>query len=202
MLLYLWSKLLKKLPGATIRNSHFEKPCKVEARTSFVNSSMGRYSYCGYGCEINNCEIGKFCSIGNNVSIGLSNHPLTWVSSSSAFFFGSDSIPKNIASLNYDFESKRVIIKNDVWVGKNVTILGGVTIGNGAVIGSGAIVTKDVAPYTIVAGNPAKIIRARFSNDLIDRLEKSEWWDFDTKKLKELSIYFDNPEKFLEVIEK
>lgn len=98
---YIWSKMIKRLPGAAVKNSIFEFPSKAEPRSNIVNSSFGRYSYCGYNCTIVNTTIGRFCSIADNVSIGLANHPLWWVSTSPAFYTGKDSIPKDLATLKW-----------------------------------------------------------------------------------------------------
>ena len=98
---YIWSKFIKRLPGASIKNSTFEVPSKAEPRSSIINSSFGRYSYCGYNCTIINAKIGRYCSIADHVSIGLEKHPIEWVSTSPAFYKGKDSIPKDLASLSW-----------------------------------------------------------------------------------------------------
>lgn len=85
-------------------------------------------------------------------------------------------------------KTKKIRIGNDVWLGNGVKILAGVTVGNGAVVGAGAVVTKDVAPYTIVAGVPAKKIGQRFDDDIIERLEKIKWWDYGPDILKGIDI--------------
>lgn len=122
---YLWSKFCKKLPLSAIKNSRFEKPSKAEARSTVINSKMGRYSYCGYNCTIINAEIGRFTSIGDNVVIGAANHPLEWISTSPAFYYGKDSIPKNLAKLSYDASPAKTRIGNDVWIGRDVLVRGG-----------------------------------------------------------------------------
>lgn len=195
---YYWFKFIKKLPLSAIKNSSFEKPSRAEARSTIVNTSFGRYSYCGYNCTLINCDIGRFCSISDNVVVGMGNHPLDWTSTSPAFYHGKESIPKNLANLNYNFAAKRTVIGNDVWIGTHVLIKGGIKIGTGAVIGMGSVVTKDVEPYTIVAGNPAKVIRKRFSDDEINKLLSSNWWEADVSVLKKVSQYADEPMLFLE----
>ena len=199
---YLWAKLWKKLPGKAVKDSSFEKPSRVEAQSTILYTTMGRYSYCGYGCTFINCKIGRFCSIADRVSAGLASHPMDWVSTSPAFYFGGGrSIPEDLAALHYHAEQPMTVIGNDVWIGQGVLIKPGVTIGNGAVIGMGSVVTHDVPPYAIVGGNPARVIRLRFPQNICDRLNASQWWERDMNFLKAHSALMNNPEKFLEVLE-
>lgn len=137
---------------------------------------MGRFSFCGRNCHINNTKIGSFCSIAGNVKIGLGSHPVSWVSTSCAFYKGRDSISKRLANLEYSSKPKQTIIEHDVWIGENAIIKDGVHIGVGAIIGSGAVVTKDIGPYEIYAGVPARFIRKRFSDQMINDLLNSKWW--------------------------
>ena len=198
---YLLSKVIKKSHLSSIKNSKIDKTAKIEAESLVVNSSFGRYSYCGYGCEIVNTLIGNFCSISNNVIIGPSQHPLRWVSSSSAFYKGRDSISKRLAILEKPLNAAVTILESDVWVGTNVLIKGGVHIGTGSVIGMGSVVTHDVPPYSIVCGNPAKLIRKRFDDKTIKELLESEWWLESDEIIKECSGLIDNPSAFLKKIQ-
>ena len=133
--------------------------------------------------------------------IGAANHPLEWISTSPAFYYGKDSIPKNLAKLSYDASPAKTRIGNDVWIGRDVLVRGGVVIGNGACVGMGAVVTKDVPPYAIVCGNPARVIRYRFSDDVIHRLEKICWWNYSLKKIDGLANFADNVEEFIKKAE-
>ena len=198
---YLWAKLWKKLPGSAIRDSEFEKPSKAEAQSTVIGTKMGRYSYCGYGCTLINCKIGRFCSIADHVTIGLASHPMEWVSTSPAFYRGKDSIPKDLAALDYIPDAPETVIGNDVWIGDSVLVKAGVTIGNGAVVGMGSVVTKDVPPYGVVAGNPARFIKSRYAPELAERLERSRWWELEPAVLKRYAHLMNNPEKFLEALE-
>lgn len=136
--------------------------------------------------------IGKYVSIAENVTLGLGVHLTDNVSTSPLFSDKNDERLKQ--------QSQPIVIKNDVWIGKNAMIKNGLTIGNGAVIGAGAIVTKDVPDYAIVAGVPAKIIRYRFSPEIREKLLQSQWWDYPYEKLKKLP--YKDPEKFLEELQK
>lgn len=186
---YIISKLLKKIRGKSILNSSIHPTSKIESGSLIVNSKMGRYSFCGYDCEIINCEIGNFCSIANNVIIGGAMHPLEWVSTSPVFYAGRDSVKKKFQNFKRP-DDKKTHIQNDVWIGSNVLIKQGVTISHGAVIGMGSVVTKDVSPYEIWAGNPAKLIRKRFDDDIIKKLLSFKWWNLNDAQLKKISTEF------------
>lgn len=197
---YLWSKFFKKLGGSSIINSTIHSTSKVEANSQVVNSKFDKHSFCGYNCDIINCDIGSFCSIANNVVIGGGMHPIEWVSTSPVFYFGRDSVKAKF-SIHQRNKPLKTIIGNDVWIGNNSLIKQGVKIGTGSVIGMGSIVTKDVEAYSIVGGSPARLIKKRFSDELIERLLQSKWWELDEKVLLELSVHIMNPEVFLEHLE-
>ncbi len=125
-------------------------------------------------------RIGKYCSIAQNVYIYTDNHPLDKFSTHPFLYCKSHGADEEISY------SHPLTIGNDVWIGQNVVILPSChTIGNGAVIGAGAIVTKDIEPYTINVGNPAKAIRRRFSENIIQKLEGSQWWNMELDELKQ-----------------
>lgn len=136
------------------------------------NSVIGDYSYVGRLGKITKATIGRYCSIGDSVIIGPGEHD-TKLPTLHSFSYGENKYEK--------MTKKECIIGNDVWIGAGAIILRGVTIGNGAVIGASAVVTKNVEPYTIVAGVPAKYIRHRIGEELILRLENDKWWDLDIK---------------------
>lgn len=196
---FIWSKILKKSRCSAIRNSSVDKTSKIEAGSSFINSSMAKYSFCGYDCDIFNCEIGSFCSIANNVIIGGAMHPIKWVSTSPVFYEGKDSVKKKFSEFKRD-PDKRTIIGNDVWIGNNALIKQGVKIGNGAVIGMGSIVTKDVEPYAIVGGNPAHQIRLRFDPQTINELEELKWWKLDETILSSAAQKIKDPIDFIKYL--
>lgn len=129
-------------------------------------------------------EIGGFCAIGVNVTVILSNHYYDYPAIEFDFY------KKYFGKYPYKIEKRKNIIENDVWIGDNVIILPEITIGTGAIIGAGAIVTKDVPPYAIVGGNPAKILKYRFSKKVIDELLDSKWWEWDDEKIVQNSDFF------------
>lgn len=171
---------------------------------SFFKGELGFSSYVGPGSYING-RVGKFCSIGSNVKIIVGNHPLSFVSTSPVTYMKNveclHSFSKKDAfvGLKYvDSEKKfHVDIGNDVWIGSNALILEGLTIGDGSVIAAGAVVTKDVPPYSIVAGVPAKIIKYRFNDEQISFLSDFKWWNKDERWIKENVNSFYSIEDFI-----
>jgi acetyltransferase-like isoleucine patch superfamily enzyme len=142
--------------------------------------------------ENSNLIIGKYCSIAGNVTIFLGgNHPLDWVST---YPFSSDYFEKDFPFFNHisdcNISKGDVIIGNDVWIGYGSLILSGVSISNGAVIAAGSVVSKNIGAYEIWGGNPARLIKKRFSDAQIAQLEKIEWWDWPIERINKLSKEF------------
>ncbi len=168
------------------------------------SSSIGRFSFIRGGRL--NGTIGAFCSIAPGVSIGDGNHPTSWLSTHpfqyghSGFEFCHELVnPVEPIRLPASIARRAPVIGNDVWIGTNAVILRGVVIGDGAIVAAGAVVTKDVSPYTIVGGVPAKVIRQRFSDQLVDRLLRLEWWKYSIKDL--VGLQFDSPTLALDMLE-
>ena len=172
---------------------------------TFFNGAIGYCSYIGSNCSIN-ASIGRFCSIANNVKILVAKHPTSrFVSTYPGFY----SINSNYSYCNKNTykehpvnldESYPVVIGNDVYIGDGVTIIAPVKIGNGAIIGANAVVTKDVEPYNIVAGIPARPIKNRFTLEQIKQLETIKWWDKKDAWLMENAKFFNDIDVFLEKV--
>lgn len=190
------NKLQKKMRLSAVKDSVVDPTAKIESGSSFCSSKMGRHSFCGYDCEVYLADIGSFTSIANGVVIGGARHPMEWVSMSPVFYAGRDSVKAKFATHELELPG-RVLIGNDVWIGRGAIVLSGVTVGHGAVIGAGSVVTKEVPPYAIVAGNPARLIRYRFDQDTVARLMRIKWWDWPDSRLNDSGAVFNSIEKFL-----
>lgn len=149
----------------------------INRRNLFHSSQVGRFTYTGVNTVVKRARIGMFCSISWNVSIGGKDHDMTRVTTNSKWWFHKLDSGVSIAMNEYD-ESGDCVIGNDVWISANAVILRDVVIGHGAVIGAGAVVTKDVEPYSIVTGVPARLVRKRFSDEVIASLLDIAWWDW------------------------
>jgi phosphonate metabolism protein (transferase hexapeptide repeat family) len=173
-------------PTAHVRDCTFGRYTEVGARTSITETRLGDYSYVVNDANIIYAAIGKFCSIAAMTRINPGNHPMHRASQShftyrsSAYF---DDAEDDAAFFDWR-RSSAVTIGHDVWIGHGAVILPGRTVATGAVIAAGAVVTKDVAPYTIVGGTPARVIRRRFPEAIGERLMRLAWWDWDHARLR------------------
>jgi len=183
-------KLVKLVNDAVVR---VEPPVRFGKSFQFnTSSSVGAFTYFYSGLAVQCASIGRYCSIAGGVRIGDHEHPTDWLSSS-PFQYNPDRFSFSEAANDYDvlteeeelhnFRKSGPTIGHDVWIGSRVTVLRGVTIGHGAVVASSAVVTKDVPPYAIVGGVPAKVIRYRFDEDQIAQLLDLAWWRFSPNQL-------------------
>lgn len=170
---------------ATVTDSRLGIYTEVAARTKLHEVVLDDYSYVMNDSEVAYTTFGKFCSIAPMTRIHPVNHPMTRPSQSHFTYRGSWYFEgaEDDASLFAWRRAQAVTIGHDVWVGHGTVVLSGRKIGTGAVVGAGSVVTKDVAPYTIVAGNPARVIRLRFSAAIADRLQALAWWDWSHERL-------------------
>lgn len=159
----------------------------VIGKWSYGNPKIYRWNW------KNKIYIGNFCSLGPEIKIIIGgNHRTDWVSTSQlpADTFNFDDTFLNAQKIkNYNYSKGDLHIENDVWIGAFSIIFSGVRLGNGSVVAAGSVVTKDIEPYTIVGGNPAKLIKKRFTSKQINFLNSSKWWDLDDKKIDLLSKY-------------
>lgn len=200
MISYIISRIRVRLALKSVKNSKIDKKAKLFGSVSVVNSEIGRYTYIKSGSSLVNTKVGSFCSIASGCSVGGASHPTNWMSTSPVFHSGRNVFLKNFSSHPFN-PYKQTIIGNDVWIGLRVIVKAGVKIGDGAVIGMGSIVTKDIPPYEIWAGNPAKKIKDRFDDDTKEKLLRLKWWELDEKALKDLAKNANDVSKLLKETE-
>lgn len=164
--------------GCTIDiGSHFEGHNRI-GRNSFFSGSLGRCTYLGEGCHIT-ASVGRYTCIASNVVTPRGEHPTReWVTVHPAFYSTKRQCGTTYCDEDcFDEVTKEVTIGSDVWIADSCIILGGVVIGDGAIVAAGSVVTKDVEPYAIVAGNPARLIRYRFDEETLGRIKSAKWWE-------------------------
>jgi chloramphenicol O-acetyltransferase type B len=196
-LVYFYSKAIKVCRGTALRETEVHPTSKLHSGTSAVRTKVARHSYCGYDCMLNLCDIGPFCSIASRVTIGGAAHPTHYVSTSPVFLSHKGSLRTKFSNHNY-LPQLRTNIGADVWIGDGAYLKAGIKVGHGAVIGMGAVVTRDVPPYSIVAGNPARVIRSRFSEDTVRAMLELAWWDWTDERIFNHAMYVTDPTTFIE----
>lgn len=196
---FILAKIIKKLRLPAIKLSTLGSSVKICSGSSVVSSKIDNYSYVGNDCSILFVDIGAFCSIADNVSIGGASHPIERVSSSPVFIKGKNILNTNFATFEYE-PYIRTTIGSDVWIGRGAMIKAGVSVGHGAVIGMGSVLTKDVGPYEVWAGNPAKMVGRRFDDMTIEQLLALRWWDLGDSEITKMAAYFNDPQLLLEKV--
>lgn len=167
-----------------VDDSYLADFVRIDRFNHIFGSILKEHTYTGQNTVILKSTIGKFCSISWDVTIGGAEHAYDRIAQHSFLYNDVDGIRQIGCSVPYDRFGKSCIIGSDVRVGAGAVLMRGIEVGNGAVIASNAVVTKDVPPYAIVAGVPARIIKFRFDQDVIDGLQDLAWWDFSDEKLK------------------
>ena len=198
---YLIPKCIRKIFNrCAVKKSKIDSTARVDSGSIVVESEVGKYSYIGEHTSLLYVKVGNYTSISNYCAIGGGSHPIEWVSTSPVFN-NSKSILGVSLSLNEYDPFNETKIGNDVWIGSHCLIKSGVKIADGAVIGMGSVVTKDVGPYEIWAGNPARLIRKRFDDTMIQRLLEVKWWEWEYERIVKYADTFNSVDKFLNKLE-
>jgi virginiamycin A acetyltransferase len=194
----------KSIGFSLVKSQRYQ--CQISIKTKIfapyylLKVKISDYSYIARNSNVSNAEIGKFCSIGPNFKAGLGRHPTNGISTSPMFYSTARQNGFSLVKEDIFEESKSITIGNDVFIGANVTVLDGVKIADGAIIGAGAVVTKDIPPYAIAVGIPAKVIKYRFDKDIIEGLLKKKWWNLSSDKLNLVEKHFFDLSGFLNKI--
>ncbi|EGR4062134.1 CatB-related O-acetyltransferase [Vibrio cholerae] len=169
------------------RGSLITKKNVIQSKVRLENVTLGPYTYISNDTKIRDCHIGKYCSIGKNIKIGLASHPVNYLSTSPYLYKKNFLGIKHEGSkdLDFDGEYKKTTIGHDVWIGDNVIICGGVSIGNGVIIAAGSIVTKSLMDYGVYGGIPARLIKKRAVYSSINENADQEWWELSESEIME-----------------
>lgn len=187
------------------KRSEFTEFTELERFVKINNCKIGKYSRLDSGCHATNLEMGNFSMVGPDTIINLGRHPLNYITPHAIFYmhgnwgWRDEWVKPLVPKFNF---MPSVKIGNDVWIGSRVTIMGGVTIGDGAVIATGAVVTKDIPPFAIAGGVPAKVIKYKFPQEIIERLLEIKWWNLPDEEITKHIDLFHTPDFTIDDLDK
>lgn len=185
------------------KDSTFTKTSIIRRGCILDSSHIGRYCRVQINTKVAFADVGNFSAIGRDSVIGLGQHPTIYLTTNSIFYKkGSWGFHDDWCKEIEFEENARISIGNDVWVGRNTMILDGVTIGDGAIVAAGSVVTKDVPPFAVVGGVPAKVIKYRFPPEMIERLLEIKWWALPDEEITRIKDLFHIPNPTLEDLDR
>lgn len=172
--------------------TRFDKTSALRMHSRCYRVQLGRYSAVGVSSNVHNAIIGNFSVIARNCDIGLGPHPTDYLTCHSIFYKNDPwgFHPEWVAPIEFEDDGRITIIGNDVWIGAKSTVMDGIRIGDGAIVAAGSVVTKDVPPYSVVGGAPAKLIKYRFPQEIIDRLLEIKWWNLPDEEITKVIDLF------------
>ena len=178
---------IRACAGSIVSNTVISGNAKLSEHSTVCNSSIQKYFSIGLYSFMQRCRVGRYVSIGSRCSVGAFSHPTSWLSCSefqyrdTSYFYG-ESLSE---AFRFPVEGgfHKTVIGHDVWIGDNVVVKAGIVIGHGSVIGAASVVTKDVEPYSVLVGNPARLLRKRFTDQHVEQLLNLCWWDYDISAL-------------------
>lgn len=175
---------------ACLEHSKVDDFTSCQEHVAMYSSHLMRHSYVARNAALVKTSIGKFSSIGPNLVCGYGDHPTGWISTSPVFYSSKNQTGGAFTDKDCFDEDSPVKIGNDVWIGANVVIKNGVTIHDGAIIGAGSFVNKDIPPFAIAVGSPAKVLKHRFDETTIGLLLNTAWWNLPDEKLRNGAAHF------------
>lgn len=191
---------LTQMHMALVHESELEPNVTLYERAVVAKSRIGSFSYIGERTLVARTTMGRFCSIGPDCKMGLGRHPTRgFVSTHPMFYSTRKQAGVTLVDVDRYEENAPTVVGHDVWMGAHVVIADGVAIGNGAVIGAGAVVARDVEPYAIVGGVPARVLRHRFDSETVELLQRFKWWNRDLSWLRQNAALFADVEAFKRV---
>lgn len=168
-----------------VDDSALAENVRIDRNNHLAHARLGKHSYTGMGTVILHAELGAFCSVAWNVSVGGADHDVGRVAQHSFLYNHHDALRPAESPIPYDRFEQPLLIGNDVWLAAGVAVCRGVSIGNGCAIGANAVVTRDLPPYAVAVGAPARVLRLRFGEQIVELLQRLQWWTWSSEAIRQ-----------------